>query len=133
MARIKCFLLESVEEAREVRPGVFAPLYRMPDGSLTTLADAPAGAMTRETWAPGRSQDGGAPLIVKLPDGDLWYVDDRASNCGRPDDNTHHCWIRHGVLPDITVDKNGDTCSAGAGSIMSTAYHGFLRGGYLED
>jgi hypothetical protein len=31
----------------------------------------------------------------------------------------------------LTVDKNGDTCAAGAGSILTPAWHGFLRNGEL--
>lgn len=33
----------------------------------------------------------------------------------------------------ITVDKNGTTCAAGAGSISAGPYHGFLRNGQLVD
>lgn len=46
-----------------------------------------------------------------------------------PDDAEHRCWIRHGEPPLITVDKNGLTCAAGAGSIQCRDYHGFLRDG----
>lgn len=136
---VKCFLLEPIDqEWRSDNGHITAPLYRHPQtGELMTLADAPAGAMVRADWATWcRSQDDGAPLIIKLPDGDLWYVDGPAGNCGRQDDpnqELHHCWVRHGVVPTITVDKNGVTCSAGAGSVASTHYHGFLRDGYLTD
>ena len=30
------------------------------------------------------------------------------------------------------VDKNGETCAAGAGSIASAGYHGFLVNGVLS-
>jgi hypothetical protein len=46
-----------------------------------------------------------------------------------PDDGEHRCWVRHGEPPRITVDKNGPTCQAGAGSILAGDYHGFLRDG----
>ena len=113
-------------------------IYRRSDtGEETTLRDAPAGAMWYADWMLdhgatwNRGPDGHC-LVVKTPGGE-WMVDGRASNCGRPDDNTHHCWVRHGTAPQITVDKNGDTCSAGAGSIQAGSYHGFLRNGYLVE
>ena len=56
-----------------------------------------------------------------------------ASNCTRPEDTVHKCWVRHGQVPDITVDKLGDTCHAGGGSIGQKTYHGFLRGGVLVE
>lgn len=98
---------------------------------------APAGAMYRATWLTEHctSQDDGAPLIVNTPGG-AWLVDDQASNCTMPDDRRqerHHCWVRHGVPPLITVDKAGVTCGAGAGSIQCGNYHGFLQQGYLVD
>lgn len=69
-------------------------------------------------------------LMVVTPGGS-WFIDGRASNCDMKDDNTHNCWIRHGTPPNITVDKKGHTCGAGAGSIGKKNYHGFLRNGYL--
>jgi len=72
------------------------------------------------------------PLVVKTPGGD-WVIDSRASNCTMKDDKLHRCWVRHGEPPIITVDKSGNTCAAGAGSIMCGSYHGFLRDGHLTD
>ena len=43
----------------------------------------------------------------------------------------HRCWCRHGEPPNITVDKNGPTCPAGAGSIQCNDWHGYLRNGEL--
>jgi hypothetical protein len=37
--------------------------------------------------------------------------------------------VRHGEPPQITVDKRGLTCHAGAGSIALGSYHGFLHNG----
>lgn len=71
----------------------------------------------------------GKHLMAVLPNGHEWDIDGTASNCTRPDDRTHRCWCRHGEPPNVTVDKNGDTCAAGAGSIQAGNYHGFLRGG----
>jgi hypothetical protein len=88
----------------------------------------------------------GTHVTVILPTGDSWCPDRRASNCGSPDDRTHRCWVRHGPLDRLTVDKNGDTCIAGAGSIQTyeskimvddeevvlrQAWHGFLHDGVL--
>lgn len=107
-------------------------LYRRVDtGALMTLRDAPAGAMWNCDWLPESWQGGdGRSICVRTPGGD-WNIDSRASNCGLPQDSVHRCWIRHGEPPDLTVDKNGVTCAAGAGSILAGSYHGFLRGGYL--
>jgi hypothetical protein len=112
-------------------------IYRRTDtGELMTLRDAPPGAMWDAEWIKKYKTDSLGPdgryLIVKTPGGD-WAVDSRASNCTRPDDNEHRCWCRHGTVPDIHVDKDGNTCAAGAGSIMCGDYHGFLRHGYLEE
>lgn len=75
----------------------------------------------------------GKALVVILPNGSSWYIDSRASNCTRPEDNSHRCWVRHGSPLDGTlhVDKNGDTCQAGAGSIISGDFHGFLHSGHI--
>jgi|SRR5579864_4207448 len=102
------------------------------------LRDFPAGAMWRATWYKsaaglyGHDWDNATepPLIVCTPGGS-WNIDSRASNCTMPNDRTHRCWIRHGVPPEITVDKSGFTCQAGAGSIQCGNYHGFLQNGYL--
>lgn len=94
---------------------------------------APPGAMWDAWWLP-RSWAGpdGIHLTVRLPNGRDWHVDSQASNCTRPG-QPHQCWVRHGNPREalVTVDKNGDTCSAGAGSIQAADYHGFLRDGVL--
>ena len=74
----------------------------------------------------------GICLIVKCPNGRDWYVDSEASNCTRKGE-PHQCWCRHGDPREcrVTVDKNGDTCAAGAGSIQAGDYHGFLQAGIL--
>jgi hypothetical protein len=73
----------------------------------------------------------GRHLYVLLPNGQQWDVDSRASNCTRKGDRLHRCWPRSGEPPLVTVAKRGDTCSAGAGSILVSNWHGFLRGGVL--
>lgn len=110
-------------------------LYRKASsGELFTLRDAPVGAMWNAPWyAEHKDWSGpdGRSLVVKTPGGD-WMIDGKCSNCTLPNDDVHKCWVRHGEPPDLTVDKNGVTCSAGAGSILCGAYHGFLRNGWLE-
>lgn len=108
-------------------------LYRRTDtGEETTLRRAPPGAMWDAHWYGDRCGPDGKHLMVKLPDGHDWFVDGRANNCTMKDDSVHRCWVRHGAPPDVTVDKGGHTCAAGAGSIATPKYHGFLRNGYLE-
>lgn len=109
-------------------------LYRRTDtGEETTLRDAPPGASWDAWWLPDnyRGLDGIA-LMVRCPDGHDWTVDSEASNCTRKGE-PHQCWVRHGDPREyrVTVDKNGDTCAAGAGSIATPEYHGFLRDGVL--
>lgn len=104
-----------------------------PDGQLYTLGEAPIGAMWDAWWMSSyRKGEDGICLIVKTPGGD-WCVDDRASNCTKPDDDVHRCWVRHGDprCGVVHVDKSGDTCAAGAGSILIGGYHGFLHNGEL--
>jgi hypothetical protein len=83
------------------------------------------------------SNETGPHLHVRCPNGPDgtrdWDIDSRCSNCALPNDKLHRCWIRHGEPPNITVDKSGLTCSAGAGSIALPKWHGFLRGGRLVE
>ncbi|GAC1521610.1 MAG: hypothetical protein NVS3B1_06000 [Marmoricola sp.] len=81
-------------------------------------------------WAKGPD---GICLMVRLPNGHDWMVDAEASNCTRPGDRSHRCWVRSGDprTGSVTVGKDGETCSAGAGSIAAGDYHGFLTGGVL--
>lgn len=94
---------------------------------------APAGAMWYADWMqddPHMLGPDGKCLCVMTPGGE-WMIDSRASNCSMPNDIVHKCWVRHGIPPLITVDKNGITCQAGAGSILAGNYHGFLHNGIL--
>jgi hypothetical protein len=70
-------------------------------------------------------------LMCMTPSNREWNIDGRASNCTMPNERTHRCWVRHGTPPNIHVDKNGNTCQAGAGSIVSGNWHGFLHNGQL--
>jgi hypothetical protein len=110
-------------------------LYRRTDnGAETTIGEAGVGAMWDASWFAGTSHHRPGPdgihLCVNTPGGP-WEVDGRASNCTMPDDDVHRCWVRHGDprTGSIHVDKNGPTCAAGAGSIISGNYHGFLHNG----
>lgn len=73
-------------------------------------------------------------LFVILPNGDHWNAYGRAQNCTLKDDRLHRCWVLSGSLEggDLTASKNGLTCSAGAGSIASEGWHGFLVKGELR-
>lgn len=110
-------------------------LYLREDNAdVVTLRSAPPGAMWWADWYADRlgiKGPDGKCLVVKLPNGRDWIVDSQASNCTRRGE-PHQCWVRHGEPPNVTVDKSGDTCSAGAGSILAGDYHGFLRNGWLE-
>ncbi len=99
-------------------------------GQRVLIREIPPGGMWRADWWPGKGPDDGAALMVQTPGGE-WMIDGQASNCDRPND-PHFCWVRHGVPPDVTVDKVGDTCGAGASSVLTGTYHGFLRAGFLE-
>jgi hypothetical protein len=122
-------------------------LYAFPGGVTGALREAPVGAMWDASWNPAEWKgEDGISLMVKTPGGE-WFVDGRASNCTAPGDwteegpdggifckrPTHRCWVRHGDprAGRITVDKNGTTCAAGAGSIQCGSYHGFLKDGHL--
>jgi len=108
-------------------------IYRRADnGELTTLRTAPEGAIWRAEWCedtPGWCGADGRCYVAKCPGGGDWMIDGRASNCTMKDDNVHKCWVRHGEAPNFTVDKNGVSCQAGAGSIQTHNWHGFLRNG----
>lgn len=105
-------------------------LYDTPSGDLEP------GCIFWADWYPENfywDNHKGPCLIAVLPNGDHWNIDSRASNCDMPNDRLHRCWCRHGEVPNIHVDKNGHTCNAGAGSIMSGNYHGFLHNGEFTD
>jgi hypothetical protein len=76
----------------------------------------------------------GIAMMVRCPvKGHDWQVDGRATNCSMRADRKHKCWVRHGDPREarVTVDKNGATCGAGGGSIVTEDWHGFLRDGEL--
>lgn len=96
------------------------------------LHDLPVGAIYESWWSKRVGPDGRS-LSVVTPGGP-WDIDSRASNCTKPNDDEHRCWVRHGQPEDgdLHVDKNGLTCEAGAGSIIAGSFHGFLHHGVLK-
>ncbi|MGC2239138.1 MAG: hypothetical protein WA584_23485 [Pyrinomonadaceae bacterium] len=147
MSRIKCFFLEETEnvsifvstngDGKSQGESVGLTYRRTDTGEeYADLRDVPVGAMWFADWYDAMfAAQLAHVLVVKTPGGD-WIVDSQSANCGLPEDylqQTHHCWIIEGDLPNITVSKNGKTCVAGAGSIQAGSYHGFLRNGYLEE
>lgn len=102
-----------------------------------TFADLPIGACFARDFPP-YGYDGKA-ISCKMPFGKIWHIDSPATNCSLPDDGTHRCWVRHGTIGDkLTVDKNGETCSAGKGSIVirnhagKIIFHSMLTNGILQ-
>lgn len=67
---------------------------------------------------------------VTLPDRSVWDSSSRASNCDQRADRRHRCWVLHGDPPH-TADKQGHTCGAGGGSILTPRWHGHLVNGVL--
>ena len=130
---LKCFFFERIDD----KGGNVAFWRRTDTGeTLEHISRAPAGAMWFADWLLELAESGndwkgpdGHCLMVRCPNGNDWCIDSRAFNCTLPNDHIHKCWVRHGTPPSITVDKNGVTCQAGAGSILNGTYHGFLRNG----
>lgn len=133
-------------EMRRVDTGeLFEDRFKLPTGAVWEEWDCYGDDDKPHNWNQSKRPDGhryrinrpnkqdGRVLAVKLPNGREWVIDSRCNNCGLPDDDKHWCWCRHGRPEDGTlhVDKNGRTCSAGAGSIQAGDYHGFLHGGKL--
>lgn len=129
-------------------------IYRRRDtGEEFGFRKAPPGAIWNAWWLPEAwAGPDGLRLVAKTPDGHDWMIDGRASNCtekcgncGRPyhehrekicdgfkrTDN-HKCWTRNTNLDCLDVGKGyGPTCAAGAGSILTGEWHGFLRNGFF--
>lgn len=128
--------------------------HRADTGEKFTLRRAPIGAIWESPWMAryhGYCGPDGRSLHARCPGGDDWGIDSRASNCDSPcthcgtayhahkgdlghsyeDARPHKCWVRHGEPPELTVDKAGVTCGAGAGSIQTSNWHGFLRSGWF--
>lgn len=110
-------------------------IMRAPDGRTWPFRELPPGACYNAYWDRHHVGPDGRSLVVILPNSRPWHIDSRANNCTMPEDNVHRCWCRHGSPEDGTlhVDKVGNTCAAGAGSIAVPGYHGFLHNGSLRE
>lgn len=113
-------------------------MRRIDTGEEFSCRAMPPGAVWNEEHLnryPHKCGPDGRSLYVMLPDKRTWFIDGRARNCTLPDDKVHRCWVRHGRPEDGTlhVDKNGVTCDAGAGSIDTGTFHGFLHNGFITD
>ena len=136
---LKCQGCDYVFLDTDIRQVFHDHLYIDAGGVDHSLRDRTPGMMWDAHWMPEcwRGPDGRS-LCVVCPGGTEWMIDGPASNCTMPSDQgpfdrAHRCWVRHGEPPNITVDKNGRTCHAGAGSIQAGQYHGFLRNGEFTD
>lgn len=140
---MKCFLVErffidsgeAVPVGHYEKEGERIEWRRVETKEVLDRRALPVGALYRSWWMeeiPGMSGIDGQSWTVVTPGGE-WLIDSRASNCTAPNDTTHKCWCRHGVAPNFTVNKNGNTCNAGAGSIAIGNYHGHLINGELTD
>jgi hypothetical protein len=108
-------------------PGAAGPMA-CGDLCYARSAGEPEDAPQRIATAGWHNCDG-RHLVCILPNGHPWDVDGRANNCTMPNERLHRCWVRHGSPENLTVhvSKNGPSCAAGAGSILSGDYHGFLQ------
>lgn len=112
--------------------------YRRLDTGQRSYGRPPVGALfvaparkLRDGW---ECKGGDGLNVVCVTPGGRWYIDSRAANCPNPADFSHRCWVRHGTVGDsLHVDKDGNTCSAGNGSIQCGAFHGYLHNGELYD
>ena len=102
---------------------------------IYSIRNLPIGAIYEAYWLNnviGYFGLDGKSLHVITAGGE-WNIDSQASNCTKPNDNIHKCWCRHGISPNLTVNKIGNTCNAGGGSIIIGNYHGFLINGELTN
>jgi hypothetical protein len=116
--------------------GISRRIYRNLDTGEET-AQLPIGALLAGGFGP-EGPDGLSVVCVIPREGargsTWWHIDHMASNCTKPDDKEHRCWVRHGTVGEVIhVDKNGNTCAAGAGSIAVPGFHGFLHHGVLRE
>ena len=140
MAEFRCTWWEDTGRLAETdKSGVQRMVFRNLDtGEETTKL--PPGALFAQRRG-GRQGADGLSIVCIVPYGrdgcadktTWWRIDSRATNCTMPEDGEHRCWVRHGTVGEaVHVDKNGNTCGAGAGSIAVPGFHGFLHHGVLR-
>jgi hypothetical protein len=128
---------EVTDKYDEIRDSVRRVIYRnIETGEETSLL--PYGALYVSKH--GTKGYDGKSVVCIIPTSKYtdkichWYIDSRASNCTMPNDTEHRCWVRHGTFcEEVHVDKGGNTCQAGAGSISVEGFHGFLHHGKLVE
>ncbi|HWY34292.1 MAG TPA: hypothetical protein VNX68_06565, partial [Nitrosopumilaceae archaeon] len=116
---MKCFLIEPIygkdfaEDSirqKDWPPYKFIEGWKRADNGLVlpNTSNFGLGAMWYATWYPKNmtwDNETEPHLIVAAPSNTDWDIDSRCSNCGSPNDRLHRCWVRHGVPPNITVNK----------------------------
>ena len=143
----QCFLIEPIYgddipgpiDPRDWPPNKYIIGWKRPDTGEVKEHNSGfgIGAIWRAVWQPKNcdwTNETEPHILVRCPNGDGnrdWDIDSRCSNCTLPNDKLHRCWVRSGVAPNLTVNKAGLTCSAGAGSILLPKWHGFLTNGIL--
>lgn len=134
-----CTWWERTDRYTEFVDGVSSPVYRRVGGTEERSSrDLPIGALyvirreSGDKWPPVGAD--GLSVACVLPGPTHWYIDSRASNCTNPKDEVHRCWIRHGTFGGaIHVDKVGNSCQAGGGSIVVEGFHGHLHNHVLRE
>jgi hypothetical protein len=109
-------------------------IYVTDAGAEHSIRNPPVGALWFADWTPEAWKGPDGRTLYAMTPGGQWCIDGPASNCTNREDQgpfgvAHRCWVRRGTPPNVHVDKNGHTCSAGAGSIQAGNYHGFLHNG----
>jgi hypothetical protein len=135
--KCSCGFEFTLENSKSWGRGFHQKFRRVDTGEIFNFNDLPVGAMWDAEYhhdIPEWCGPDGLSVHVKCPDGCIWGVDSRANNCTMKDDKVHKCWVRHGDprKGEIHVDKNGFTCQAGAGSIQTPRWHGFLHNNVLS-
>ncbi len=123
--------------------GISSPIMRNCDtGEELPMRDLPPGSLYVNKLQKHTNPVDGLCVTCVIPFNDPkyaektthWNIESYASNCDRREDKEHHCWVRHGTFRGVIhVDKQGNTCNAGAGSISVPGFHGFLHHGVLKD
>ena len=104
-------------------------LDKVPEGNQIQAGDVWDADWMHGDKCPYWDNCDGRHWVVVLPNKEMHDINARASNCTMPQDREHRCWVVHGDISTLTLDKSGNTCGAGAGSIKRGNWHGFIRQG----